>query len=70
MPLRNRFWTYSDGWHVVVNSDAKHTMHNVRMHDLVVCSVGVYCMGVQSEELPGVRVHIYIYIQCFFSGSK
>jgi hypothetical protein len=68
MPLLNRFWPYSDSWHVAVNSNVKHTngqgIHDVAMiymgvHDVGVHDVGarVHSMGVHSVGVYGVGVH-------------
>jgi hypothetical protein len=36
MPLLNQFGPFSDSWHVAVNSDIKHTMHSIGVHEVVV----------------------------------
>ncbi len=45
MLLLNWFWTYSDSWHVAVNSDAKHTMHSMGVYD-----VGIHNMGMHDVD--------------------
>jgi hypothetical protein len=57
MPLLNQFGPYSDSWHVAVNSDVKHTMHGMGVHDVVVHDVGMQDMGVHDVAVLDVAVH-------------
>jgi hypothetical protein len=42
MPMLNRFLPYSYSWHVAVNSDIKHSMYCIGVHDVAVHDVA--CM--------------------------
>jgi hypothetical protein len=46
MSLLNQFGHFSDSWHVAVNSDVKHTIHNMGMHNVVMHDAGMHDMGV------------------------
>jgi hypothetical protein len=57
MPLLNRFLPYSDSWHVVVNSDIKHTMldmdmRNIGMHDMVKHDLAVHDLATMTWPCP------------------
>jgi hypothetical protein len=62
MPLLNRFWLYSDSWHVAVNSNLRHTMHgmavyDVAMHDMAMHDMAVHHMDVHSLGMLSVDAH-------------
>jgi hypothetical protein len=57
MPLLNQFGPFSNSWHVAVNSDVKHTMHGIGVHDVVVHDVGMHDMGVHDVALHDMTVH-------------
>jgi hypothetical protein len=57
MPLLNQFGLFSDSWHVAVNSDVKHTMPGIGVHDVVVHDVGMHDMGVHDVAVHDVTVH-------------
>jgi hypothetical protein len=52
MPLFNQFWSYSDSWHVAINSDVKYTIHVIGMHYM-----GLHNMYVHDVDVPGMGVH-------------
>jgi hypothetical protein len=56
MSLLNQFGHFSDSWHVAVNSDVKHTMHNMGVHDVVVHDVGMHDMGMHDVAVHDVGV--------------
>jgi hypothetical protein len=57
MPLLNQFGPFSDSWHVAVNSDVKHTMHGMGVHDVVVHDLGMHDMGMHEVVVHDVAVH-------------
>ncbi len=52
MPLLNQFGPFGNNWHVAVNSDIKHTMQGMGVHDVAMHYVAVHDVGV-----PGMAVH-------------
>jgi hypothetical protein len=57
MPLLNQFGTFSDSWHVAVNSDVKHTMHDIGVHDVALHDVTVHDEGMPGMAVPSMDVH-------------
>jgi hypothetical protein len=57
MLLLNGFWAYSDSWHVAVNSDIKHTVYGMGVHDMAARDVGVHEVGVHDMGVHDVAVH-------------
>ncbi len=57
MLLLNRFCAYRDSWHVAVNTDIKHTMHGMGVHDMAMHDVGVHDMAVHDVAVHDVAVH-------------
>ncbi len=53
----NQFGPFSNSWHVAVNSDIKHTMHGIGVHDVVLHDVGMHDIGVRDVALHDVTVH-------------
>ncbi len=56
MSLLNRFWPYSDSWHVAINSNVKHTMQGMGMHEVAVHDMAVHDAVVHGMDVPGKDV--------------
>jgi hypothetical protein len=57
MPLLNRFLPYSNSWHVAVNSDIKHPMHCMGVHDMTMHDVAVHDVALHDMVMHEVAVH-------------
>ncbi len=57
MSLIKQFGHFSDSWHVTVNSDVKHTMQNMGVHDVVLLDVGMHDMGVHDVAVHDVAIY-------------
>jgi hypothetical protein len=57
MLLLNRFLPYSHSWHGAVNSDIKHSMHCMGVHDVAVHDVAVHDVAVHDVAVHDVAVH-------------
>jgi hypothetical protein len=71
MSLLNQFGPYSDSWLVAVNSDIKHTMHSMGVHDVVMYDVAVHDVAVHDVGVPGIEMPSMTFTKHeLFSGVK
>jgi hypothetical protein len=57
MPLLNHFLPYSDNWYIAVNSDIKHPMHCMGVHDVSMHDVVVHDVALHDMVMHEVAVH-------------